>query len=70
MSSGDALHGAPAVRVGLHHGSAVERDGDHFGAAVNIAARISAVATGGEVLLSACAGQFALNPEHFTGAGP
>lgn len=46
-------HGAPAVRVGLHHGSAVERDGDYFGAAVNLAARVSGVATGGEVLLTA-----------------
>jgi adenylate cyclase len=46
-------HGAPAVRVGLHHGSAVERDGDYFGATINLAARISAAAVGGEVLLSA-----------------
>jgi adenylate cyclase len=45
-------HGAPAVRVGLHHGSAVERDGDYFGAAVNLAARVSAEASGGEVLLT------------------
>lgn len=45
-------HGAPAVRVGLHHGSAVERDGDLIGAAVNLAARVSAEATGGEVLLT------------------
>ncbi len=45
-------HGAPAVRVGLHHGSAVERDGDFFGAAVNLAARVSAEAAGGEVLLT------------------
>ncbi|MGZ4278672.1 MAG: adenylate/guanylate cyclase domain-containing protein [Solirubrobacteraceae bacterium] len=45
-------HGAPAVRVGLHHGVAVERAGDHFGAAVNLAARVSALATGGEVLLT------------------
>src|ERR1700712_5269612 len=37
-------HGAPAIRVGLHHGPAVERDGDFFGAAVNLAARVSAVA--------------------------
>ena len=29
-------HGAPAVRVGLHHGPAIERDGDYFGAAVNL----------------------------------
>jgi len=45
-------HGAPAVRVGLHHGPAVERDGDYFGAAVNLAARVSAEANGGEVLLT------------------
>jgi adenylate cyclase len=45
-------HGAPAVRVGLHHGSAVERDGDYFGASVNLAARVSGLAAGGEVLVS------------------
>jgi adenylate cyclase len=45
-------HGEPAIRVGLHHGSAVERAGDYFGAAVNLAARISALAAGGEVLVS------------------
>jgi adenylate cyclase len=46
-------HGAPAVRVGLHHGPAIERDGDYFGATVNLAARVAAEATGGEVLLTA-----------------
>jgi adenylate cyclase len=46
-------HGAPAVRVGLHHGSAVHRFGDYFGAAVNLAARVSAEAAGNEVLLTA-----------------
>jgi adenylate cyclase len=46
-------HGAPAVRVGLHHGTAIERDGDYFGATVNLAARVAAVAIGGEVLLTA-----------------
>jgi adenylate cyclase len=45
-------HGAPAVRVGLHHGPAAERNGDYFGAAVNLAARVSAEATGGEVLVT------------------
>ena len=45
-------HGAPAVRVGLHHGTYVERDGDFFGAAVNLAARVSGRAVGGEVLLT------------------
>jgi adenylate cyclase len=45
-------HAAPAARVGLHHGSAVERDGDYFGGTVNMAARVSAAATEGEVLLT------------------
>jgi class 3 adenylate cyclase len=45
-------HGSPAVRVGLHHGPAVERGGDYFGAAVNLAARVSGEASGGEVLLT------------------
>lgn len=46
-------HGAPAVRVGLHHGPALARDGDYFGATVNLAARVSAEAVAGEVLLTA-----------------
>jgi adenylate cyclase len=45
-------HGTLAVRVGLHHGPAVERNGDYFGASVNLAARVSALASGGEVLLT------------------
>jgi class 3 adenylate cyclase len=47
-----AGHGSPAVRVGMHHGRAIERDGDWFGATVNLAARVAAVAAGGEVLLT------------------
>jgi adenylate cyclase len=47
-----SAHGAPTVRVGLHHGPAVERKGDNFGASVNLAARVSALASGGEVLLT------------------
>jgi adenylate cyclase len=46
-------HGHPAVRAGVHTGPAVERDGDWFGAAVNLAARVSAAAAGGEVLVTA-----------------
>jgi class 3 adenylate cyclase/YHS domain-containing protein len=45
-------HGSPAIRVGLHHGPAVQRDGDFFGASVNLAARVSAIAIGGEVLVT------------------
>ena len=45
-------HGSPAVRVGLHHGQAIEQDGDYFGASVNLAARVSSAAAGGEVLVT------------------
>jgi class 3 adenylate cyclase/YHS domain-containing protein len=40
----------PVLRAGLHHGEAVERSGDVFGAAVNLAARVAAEARGGQVL--------------------
>jgi class 3 adenylate cyclase/YHS domain-containing protein len=46
-------HGAPTVRVGMHHGPAIERDRDYIGATVNLAARVSAAAIGGDVLLTA-----------------
>jgi adenylate cyclase len=42
----------PPVRVGIHSGSAVARDGDWFGRGVNVAARLCSVAGGGEVLVS------------------
>ena len=42
----------PVVRVGMHTGRAIEREGDWFGAAVNLAARVSGAAGGGEVLLT------------------
>jgi adenylate cyclase len=42
----------PPVRVGIACGSAVERDGDFFGATVNLAARVAALAGAGEVLVS------------------
>jgi adenylate cyclase len=48
-----AQHGFPLVRVGMHTGPAVERGGDWFGATVNLAARVSAAASGGEALLTA-----------------
>jgi adenylate cyclase len=48
-----AQHGFPLVRVGMHTGPAVEREGDWFGATVNLAARVSAAAAGGEALLTA-----------------
>jgi len=48
-----AGHGFPAVRVGMHHGPAIEREGDWFGATVNLAARVAAMAAASEVLVTA-----------------
>jgi adenylate cyclase len=47
-----AEFGYPPIRVGMHHGTAVHRAGDWFGATVNLAARVSGLAHGGEVLLT------------------
>jgi class 3 adenylate cyclase len=44
--------GFPAVRVGVHTGPAVVRDGDWYGTTVNVAARLCSAAGGGEVLAS------------------
>jgi adenylate cyclase len=49
---GGAQHGFPSVRVGMHCGPAIERSGDYFGRTVNIAARVSALAGAGEVLVT------------------
>ena len=53
-------HEFPVVRVGMHSGPAVEREGDWFGSTVNVAARVASAAQGGEVLVTgetrACAG--------------
>jgi predicted ATPase/class 3 adenylate cyclase len=40
------------VRVGLHTGEADERDGDYFGPEVNRAARLMAIAHGGQIVCS------------------
>lgn len=45
--------GRPPVRVGIHTGPAVSRDGDWYGATVNLAAHLTDCAGGGEVLLTA-----------------
>lgn len=42
----------PIARVGMHTGPAVRRGDDWFGATVNVAARVSGVAGGGEVVLT------------------
>jgi len=42
----------PLPRIGIHAGSVLYRDGDYYGRAVNLAARVGARATGGEVLVT------------------
>jgi adenylate cyclase len=44
--------GVPPVRVGIHTGPAVPNAGDWYGRTVNVAARLCAVAPGGEVMVS------------------
>ncbi len=42
----------PAVRVGVHSGTAVRRGSDWYGSTVNLAARLAEAAAPGEVLIS------------------
>ena len=44
--------GIPPIHAGAHTGCAVERGGDWFGAAVNLAARVADAARGGELLIT------------------
>jgi len=48
-----AAEGEPlAIRVGLHYGAAVERDGDIFGDSVNVAARLTELANPRQIITS------------------
>lgn len=47
--------GFPELRVGLHRGPLTWRKGEPYGATVNVASRIAAVAAGGQVLASTAA---------------
>ena len=54
----------PTVRIGLHGGSAVEQNGDYFGATVNLAARVAAHARMGQIL---CTRQIATEASRLPG---
>jgi adenylate cyclase len=56
--------GFPPVRIGVHTGSAVAREGDWYGSGVNVAARLCSAAGGGEVLVSDAARRAAGAPSH------
>jgi adenylate cyclase len=45
-------HGKVRVRIGIHTGQVVAKDGDYFGENVAMAARVADLASGGEVLCS------------------
>jgi len=40
------------VRIGLHTGTAIEREGDYFGRNIAMAARVAAMADGGQILVT------------------
>ena len=41
-----------AIRVGAHHGQVIDSEGDIYGDAVNLAARVAALARGGKTLIT------------------
>lgn len=41
-----------SIRIGAHHGPVIESEGDIYGDAVNLAARVAALARGGKTLIS------------------
>ena len=54
----------PPLRIGVHTGTAVSRDSDWYGNAVNVAARLCSAAGGGEVLVSEATREAACSPQH------
>jgi predicted ATPase/class 3 adenylate cyclase len=51
------------VRMGLHSGTAMERDGNYFGGVVNRAARICASGRGGQIIVSAATAGLVANDQ-------
>ena len=62
--------GLPCVRVGVNAGPMVEADGDYYGRAVNIAARIAAQSTPGAVFVGESATASAGDAVRFDLVGP
>lgn len=51
-AASEDLPGRPALRVGIHAGELVERDGDYWGHTVNVAARVAGEARPSEILIT------------------
>jgi adenylate cyclase len=62
--------GLPPTHIGIHSGPVVCQDGDVYGTTVNIAARLSARAAPGEVLVSRAAADRIPQPIHLEPLGP
>ncbi len=60
---------ALAVRMGIHTGTADERDGDYFGTTLNRAARLMSAGHGGQVLVSSATVETAGGPAGFSDLG-
>ncbi len=58
------------VRIGIHHGDVVHRDNDIFGRNVAHAARVAALAEGGEILVSAAVSEALADCDDLTFAEP
>ncbi len=61
--------GAPALHGGMHQGVVVRREGDYFGGAVNLAARLLALAGSGELLATRAAVERASDQDKWTALG-
>jgi adenylate cyclase len=61
--------GAPALHAGMHQGVVVRREGDYFGGAVNLAARLLALAGAGELLATRAAVERASGAEKWAPLG-
>jgi len=64
------VRGLPPTHIGIHSGPVIFQDGDIYGRTVNLAARLSALAGPGEVLVSAEIADSAGEIAHFDSIGP
>jgi adenylate cyclase len=64
------VRGLPPTHIGIHSGPVIFQDGDIYGRTVNLAARLSALAGPGEVLVSAEIAHSAGEIAHFDSIGP